>query len=402
MPGLISRNKLILSFVILNIAMGTAGGIFQMTLPLYALSLKATTAQIGMIGAASGLGMLLLVIPAGFLVDHYGAKRLFIAGSLASALAAFSLTLVGSPALLIAVTGCQGLFASLKMTSLSASFYRSIKEIGLEKAGWFKGSMSIGLTFIGPVLGGYLARSADFPVIFQCIVALMLVPTGLVYFFHSEAPMTRDGEGLGTLVGQQLHAFRLLLRQRTIRQSLLMEALAAASISTFLPFIVVLLVKEWQLGPTVASTLITLEGAVFIFTVFLCGRLTRRFAPQTVLLASFALSSVGFLGLALAGGLVAVVAATLILGHGLGLINLITSARIGSIDGEKGKVVGLFAAATGLGLACGPFLAGLVGEYFGNHAVFMTFVPLFALVGLHAWLAPGVEAETLEPAPDYS
>lgn len=401
MADILAKNKLILSYVVLNIAMGTTGGIMQMTLPLYALSLKATTAQIGLISAASGLGMLLLVIPAGFLVDHFGSKRLFVIGSLASALAAFALTLVGTPLLLIALTGCQGLFASLKMTSLSASFFRSIKSIGLEKAGWFKGSMSIGLTFIGPVVGGYLARHADFPLIFQLLVALMLVPTGLVYFFHVEPPVTRSGEGIQELVKKQLYAFRLLLRQRTIRQSLLLEMLAAASISTFLPFLVVLVVKEWHLKPTVASTLITLEGGVFILTVFLCGRFTRRFPPQSVVLMSLFLSTVGFLGIALAGGLVALVVATLILGHGLGLINLITSARIGSIDGEKGKVVGLFAAATGFGLASGPLLSGLVGQYFGNQAVFMTFVPFFALVGLHAYFAPGMEEE-LEAEADYT
>ena len=40
-----------------------------------------------------------------------------------------------------------------------------------------------------------------------------------------------------------------------------MEGLAAASISTFLTFIVVLIVRNWHLKPTVASALLTLEGA---------------------------------------------------------------------------------------------------------------------------------------------
>ena len=105
MPTVFSRNKLIISFVILNITMGTAGGIFQMTLPLYALSLKASTAQIGLISGASGMGLLLLVIPAGFLVDHFGSKRLFVVGSLASALTAFSLIAAKNPVALIALTG---------------------------------------------------------------------------------------------------------------------------------------------------------------------------------------------------------------------------------------------------------------------------------------------------------
>lgn len=401
MPGFFSRHKLILSYIILNIAMGTAGGIFQITLPLYALSLKATTAQIGLISGASGLGLLLLVIPAGFMVDHFGSKRLFLAGSLAGAAAAFSLIMARTPAALIALACCQGVFGSVKMTSLSASFYRSLKEIGIEKAGWFKGSMSIGLTFIGPVLGGYLAKSAEFPFIIKLTVALMLIPTLLVYFFHSEHPGPVRTAGFRETAAAQLRGFTLLLRQRTICRALLMETLGAASISTFITFIVVLTVRDWHLKPTIVSALLTLEGAVFILTVFLWGRPVSRIATHTVIMISFALSGLGFLGLALAGNLFSLFAATVLLGHGLGLINLITSARIGTVEGEKGKVVGLFAAATGVGISAGPLLCGFVGQYLGNQAVFMTYVPLFVIFGLATYLSQGgVAEEDLEPQPD--
>lgn len=379
--------------------MGTAGGIFQMTLPLYALSMRATTGQIGLISGASGLGLLLLVIPAGFLVDHFGSKRLFIVGSIAGAVTAFSLLAARNPAALIALTGCQGLFGSIKMTSLSASFYRSLKSIGIEKAGWFKGSMSIGLTFIGPILGGYLAKSADFPFIIKLLVGLMLIPTLLVYFFHDEQPNQKQAAGVRELVNGQLQGFKSLLRQRSICQALLMEGLAAASISTFITFIVVLVVQNWHLKPTVASTLLTLEGTIFITTAFLCGRFIDRFTTHAVTMASFALSALGFLGLALAGNFVTLVAATVVLGHGLGLVNLITSARIGAVEGDKGKVVGLFAVASGLGLAFGPLVSGLVGQYLGNKAVFMIYVPLFALLGLMVYRSqPAADDSEVEAA----
>ena len=40
----------------------------QLVVPLYAMSLQASTAQIGLIRGISGLGMLLLVIPLFFLL----------------------------------------------------------------------------------------------------------------------------------------------------------------------------------------------------------------------------------------------------------------------------------------------------------------------------------------------
>ena len=147
---------LITSFLILNVVSGTVGGAMQLVVPLYAMSLQATTAQIGVIRGISGLGMLLLVIPAGFLVDHFGSKKLFITGSLAGTLTTLALVTAKVPLAMTALLGFSGLFSSLKMTALNASFFRNLRDMGVEKAGWFKGSMSIGLTFLGPAFGAFL------------------------------------------------------------------------------------------------------------------------------------------------------------------------------------------------------------------------------------------------------
>ena len=114
---------MITSFLVLNIVSGTVGGAMQLVVPLYALSLHATTVQIGIIRGISGIGMLLLVIPAGFLVDHYGSKKLFITGSIAGTFATFALTLAKVPLAMTALLGLSGLFSSLKMTALNASFF---------------------------------------------------------------------------------------------------------------------------------------------------------------------------------------------------------------------------------------------------------------------------------------
>lgn len=106
---------LITSFLILNVSSGMVAGAMQLVVPIYAMSLQATTAQIGLIRGISGVGMLLLVIPAGFLVDHFGSKRLFLAGSLTGALLTFALTFTELPAAMILLMGLSGLFSSLKI-----------------------------------------------------------------------------------------------------------------------------------------------------------------------------------------------------------------------------------------------------------------------------------------------
>ena len=75
---------------------------------------------------------------------------------------------------------------------------------------------------------------------------------------------------------------------------------------------------------------------------------------------------------------------SVVLGLGLGLINLVTSSRIGLMEGEKGKIVALFAASVGVGISLGPMLGGLVGEYLGAQNIFLTFIPLFVLLVIFA------------------
>lgn len=76
----------------------------------------------------------------------------------------------------------------------------------------------------------------------------------------------------------------------------------------------------------------------------------------------------------------------MVLGLGLGLINLVTSSRIGQMQGEKGKIVALFAASVGAGISLGPMLGGVVGQYLGTRNIFLTFIPLFLLLALLAFV----------------
>jgi len=381
MSEFIAKNKLILSFLTLNITNGTAGGLLQITVPLYAMSLNATTAQIGMIRGVAGLGFLLLVIPAGFLVDHYGAKKLFLIGSLTVTLTTFALVLAKTPALVAVLMGAQGFFRSLRMTAMNSSFFGNLKTMGLEKAGWFKGSLSIGFTFLGPLLGGYLAKSTPFPLIFELVVLITLLPTALVFFFHKDSVAPSEVP-LRETIKAQLHDFNLLLRRRTLYLPLLSECMGASFMSAFSTFTIVIVVRTLNLAPTAASSLLTLEGALFILTVFTAGPLIRRISINRLYLCSFFIISLGAIMLALAGTLFMLALAAVVVGFGLGFNNLATYSQLGLQEGDKGKVVGLFSAATGVGISLGPLLGGVVGHYVGTQLMFIFFVPLIALLSL--------------------
>jgi MFS family permease len=376
---------LITSFLILNIVSGTVGGAMQLVVPLYAMSLQASTAQIGVIRGISGLGMLLLVIPAGFLVDHYGSKKLFLTGSFSGFLSTLALTLAKVPIAMIALMGLSGLFSSLKMTALNASFFRNLKNMGLEKAGWFKGSMSIGLTFLGPTFGAFLVSVASYRTIFVLLAALTLIPTALVFFFHSETAHPGPINELGGVVGRQLREFRQLIGQRTLYLPLLTETLSTSCFATFSTFIVVIAIKILHLQPSAASILMTAEGGIFILTVFVAGPLITKLTQFQLYLLSVTVTSAGLALVSISSTFALLAFSAVVLGLGLGLINLVTSSRIGKMEGEKGKIVALFAASVGAGISLGPMLGGVVGQYLGTQNIFLTFIPLFLLLVVLAY-----------------
>ncbi|MGB9079719.1 MAG: MFS transporter [Desulfuromonadaceae bacterium] len=371
---------LITSFLILNIVSGTVGGAMQIIVPLYAMSLNASTAQIGVIRGISGLGMLLLVIPAGFLVDHFGSKKLFMVGSLSGFISTLGLTVAKVPLAMIALMGISGLFGSLKMTALNASFFKNLKNMGLEKAGWFKGSMSIGLTFLGPAFGAFLVSVAGYRSIFILLSALTLIPASLVLFFHSEPARSGPIDELNGIVRKQLKEFRQLIGQRQLYLPLLTETLSTSCFATFGTFIVVITIQILHLKPSAASVLMTAEGGVFILTVFAAGPLITRLSQFQLYLLSVTVTSAGLAMVSISTTFTLMAVSAVILGLGLGLINLVTSSRIGRMEGEKGKVVALFAASVGAGISLGPMIGGIVGQYLGPQNIFLTFIPLFLLL----------------------
>jgi MFS family permease len=324
--------------------------------------------------------MLLLVIPAGFLVDHIGAKKLFLTGSLLGTLSTLAMVVANVPMAMIALMGFSGLFSSLTVTALNASFYRNLREMGLEKAGWYKGSISIGLTFSGPVFGAFLVKEATFSTVFKLLAILTLIPSALVYFYHNEHHKYGQLSGLREVFSSQLRTFRLLLGRKLLYLTLFAEGLSNACFATFSTFIVVIAVKILHLPPTAASLLLTVEGGFFILTVFSAGPLITRMSQFQLYLLSVAVSVTGLICVTLSSTLALLTLSSIILGLGLGMINLATSSQIGQMEGEKGKIISLLSASVGVGISLGPMLGGIIGQYFGTRNIFLAFIPFFLLL----------------------
>ena len=365
-------------FVALNASNGIALGMVNLALPLYAFSLDANQVELGAVRGAAGFGLLCAVIPAGFIIDHFGARRMFHLGNTVAILCVLSLALVKTPLALAVLMLVEGTFRSMKFTALNASFFQALPQMGMSRVGWYKGSLSLGLTVLGPILGGQLLGRVSFETLFHLVVAVMLVPAALTLLAPPDPPRHRRDLGLTATIGEQLREFGRHLRRAEVVDALATEALVAASFSTFATFGVVLAVSVLGLTPAEASLLLGAEGLAFIAVVFGGGGLALRQPRHVTSLWGVALAAAGLAGLSLAAGAAGLTGSALALGLGLGLLQLASSTCAANLPGEKGKVAALFLAAMSGGVSLGPVFGGVVAERFGTQTVFAAFLPFYA------------------------
>lgn len=355
-------------------------GISQIAITLYAVKLGASTSQIGLIQGVQSVGILLTVLPMGLLVDYLGAKRLFIFGCSVGALIYLFLPLANTAHLLLICTLVLGLFMSFRFVSLSSVFLDYLQSIGNQKAGWFRASHSIGLTFLGPLLGGFLVKHAGYYWTFIA-VSMVLVITVITAAFVLTG-RKKDNDITVFSFNYIFSDIKSMLKNKEVVESSIAEGLAIATFSCFTTFIVVIALRIFHLPQEIAAIFISAEGLVFIVSLFSLGALLEKIGQKNFYLLGISMVLLSLFLLGIAKNPILLWPGSLFLGAGLGMLNLINVTRIGNTNTKKGKVAGIFALFTVTGMMLGPILGGFIGRVFGLQAIFLILIPLFFILGV--------------------
>ncbi|NJD54269.1 MAG: MFS transporter [Candidatus Methanoperedens sp.] len=377
-------NGLILKFMLINISTGIAMGMMNLILPIYALSLNATSTQIGLIKGISGLGDLLIVLPAGFLVDYLGSKKMYSVSAVLGALIIMSLSFATNIILLLLVMLFFGMARTLRTTALSADFFKNMNTIGAKRGGWFKGSMNMGGSFIGPVIGGIAAIALGFTSYFALTSAFLLAPFIVILARTNHNSKSQFKPKNPSFTDASNH-YRSLVKNRALVSATIIESLNSAIFVTFTTFITVLVIKDLGLSPEIAAMLISLKGGATILVVFFCGHLLCR-NNNHLYLISFIVTILALVLLGTSKDTTMLAIASVVLGIGGGMITLITFTQVGNIEGEKGKIAGVFSCGLGIASIFGPTLGGMIGDIFNVQAIFLSFVPLFGALSFYTFL----------------
>ncbi|WP_437985017.1 MFS transporter [Sorangium sp. So ce117] len=386
-------------FAALSSVMGLSVGVAKVSTTLYALELGANEALLGLISGSQSVGVLLMSIPIGLLVDHLGPSRLFVLGSLVAGSLYMALPAVPSPVFLLAFTTAISFFMPMRFVSLSTVFMQQLETVGEGKAGWYRGTHMVGMFLLGPMLAASLTKALGFSGTYRLIGLSFLITVLMSPIVFG--PYTARSAHPRSLRLSGVRSDLALLAQDVELRSVCLIEFAAQSINSFFMFFIIPIgVTVAHLTAAEASGLLAWQGVTFIFALFALGGLVGRVGHERVYLASLVLVPSALLLLGLSRDLLPLRAGGLLLGLGLGILqiaNLTRIARIGARAG-RGKVAGLQALVGPSGGLFGSAVGGLLGRSLGLQTMFLLLSVFFGVL-LAVARRTSLAATAASPAP---
>lgn len=364
------------NFLLVAMIGGTSVGFAKIAMPLMALALGADAMEIGWVGGMQSLGMLLMGIPVGILVDRFGPRRFFIAGGLTGALVYAALPFARTPFQLLLGALLAGLCVPLRMVPNQSVFLGVVSSLQPARVGWFRAAHMSGMHLTGPLAGGLIAGTLALNAVFVGISALHLVTLtlGAGLFKRGRFGATRGGRGNQASAPVAAHPMQWVME--ALQGPALVDFFSQIAFSYFGIFGVVIAVQVLHFSPTGAAGLIAASGICFIAVLMCGGSLPSergQFGPLLGAMAATILLGQG-------GQPYAFVLGALCLGTALGfmqLANLHQYAGLGQKHGA-GKVAGMIALAGPAGGLCGAVIGGMISHRWGLFAMFNLLTLLFA------------------------
>jgi predicted MFS family arabinose efflux permease len=264
--------------------------------------------------------------------------------------------------------------------SLNTLFLQQLASLGQSKAGWYRGTHMVGMFLVGPLLGAYLVSALGSPSSYRIIAlafGMTILLSPIVFARYAPRPVAATGSGWKALRAQLAQ----LLKDRELARVSVVEAATQATSAFFTFFIPILGVNVAAMSAGQASSLITAKGISYIFALFFLGSPLQRLGAARGYAASFAVVAAG---LALLGGTAQpplLWLGSLVLGLGLGSVQIATLTRYAQIGLRTGygKVSGFNALVGPTGGVLGGLVGGNAAHWFGLQTVFSIAAAAFLL-----------------------
>lgn len=374
------------NFMLLAAFSGATIGMAKIITTLYAIEIGANSLQLGIISAMESLGMVLLTLPAGFVIARFGARRVYFLASLGPMLLNLAIPLFGGWIWLAMARLLIGLCIPFRIVAMNSAFLRQLKRIGNDKAGWYRGSLTLGMGLLGPLLGNWLSGSTGFTlgfvVIGLCFGLMAVYSLGFWEAEQVEPSSLEVGAESGSMFSQVL----AMLQNLEIAESCLIEMLSGATGALFGTFIILLAMDVAGLSQSQAVSLVMVQGLAAVLGLFGLGYLVERIGRRFAYIAGLSAAVLGLLLLGRAHGYALLAIGGVLLSTAASLVHLVNMAQLGEHAADKSKISGLFNLAGMLGSFSGALLGGVISQLVGLSNLFFAWIPLLLLVAGFCWL----------------
>jgi DHA1 family multidrug resistance protein-like MFS transporter len=393
------REAAILSAVSFTVALGY--GIVAPAIPAFARQFGVSVAAAASVISAFALMRVAGALPAGRLVDRFGARAVMAVGiavvAVSSVLAGFSQSFVQ----LLVLRGVGGLGSAMFSVSAQALLLASVpaglrgRASGLYGGGFLLGGIS------GPALGGIVAAwSLRAP--FFLYGGLLLVPVAIAALFLGGDPAAgglRSARASGAGSADGAAPVRREGGLAALSGALRSSAYRAAAAANLADGFAVLGVRGAIIPLFVRDSLhrsATWTGIGFLLFAALngaallpAGRVADTLGRRPVIVSGCAISAAGMVMLAVLPGLPAFLGALAVAGFGSGLLDVAPSAMIGDLlDGRGGILVAFFQMAGDIGSVTGPIAAGFLVDSASYPAAFALAAAVLGAAALLGLLSP--------------
>lgn len=347
-------------------------------LPLFALSLHATPAEIGWIVIASTLPGILVSYPAGALSDHLGRRRVLLASLIVFASAPFLYLLVETAWQLMAVRFYHGFATAIFGTVASAAIAERFSADRAARLSTYS-SITIAGRSIAPFLGGFLISLASFNAVYiACAISGVLALTAGLLLHDDTVPAAKKQAR-----PRFWSSLTTVLRDRSIMRISLVEAaqyLVFGAVEAFLAlFAATLGIPAWQIGVILGVQLVSI-----VFAKPLMGKLSDRTGRRRVILPGLLVGAASVALLPLAPGFAGLTVLSLTFGLGFATVTSSTAALVADLtrDGRFGSSMGVLRTVMDIGQSIGPVLTGWVVSVAGYGSAFILLAAILLLAAL--------------------
>ena len=369
--------RFLIGFVGLTLLSGVTIGMNKVLATLLGIQLQVSNLQLATISSAETFAMAIGTLPAGYILSRGNPKVLYATVSLLLSAIFCVLPWLPDWQWVAIIMFLVGLCISLRVVATSTVFLVRLPEIGQSKAGWYKGTLTLGIQFLGPLIGNTAIAQMGLQAGFWVSSALFAV---LAVLGWSVLPDT-TGNPRTVAVGTA-SSLRSLLALPVVRVSYVFEALASFTASSVGVFSIVLALRVLHWPREHAVWLMAVQGLSYVAVLFGLGKIVLRSVWRDRYYAgAHIVVLLALLTLAWMPWSLAYVLASVGLGCGLGVNNLVNMDRISRAPADKAKISAHLTLLGMAGGSLGALSVGHLSDRMGLQPVFL----LLTIPWLLAW-----------------